>query len=188
MKKIFLLCIYYNKKMLDSKSVIMIVILIAVLILSVVQLFMNKKETTSTTSLPAGSIMMWSGTTTDIPTGWAICDGTQGTPDLRGRFIVGVNPADNKNTSFATYEAKSIKDGNEESGLEKVTLTIPQIPAHSHDLTSPNAFVTLGGGTNSAAFGNDQAFGSVANTNNTGQDQPHENRPPFYTMIFIMKL
>jgi hypothetical protein len=41
--------------------------------------------------LPPGIILMWSGSTTEIPNGWALCDGTDTTPDLRGRFIVGVN-------------------------------------------------------------------------------------------------
>ena len=36
-----------------------------------------------------GMITMWSGDVNSIPSGWALCDGTKGTPDLRGRFIVG---------------------------------------------------------------------------------------------------
>lgn len=39
--------------------------------------------------LPAGAIIMWSGTVASIPAGWQLCDGTNGTPDLRGMFIVG---------------------------------------------------------------------------------------------------
>lgn len=36
-----------------------------------------------------GIIVLWSGAIVDIPPGWHLCDGTQGTPDLRNRFIVG---------------------------------------------------------------------------------------------------
>ena len=39
--------------------------------------------------IPTGVIVMWSGSIASIPTGWLICDGTNGTPDLRNRFIVG---------------------------------------------------------------------------------------------------
>ena len=39
------------------------------------------------TLLPSGVIVMWSGTTSNIPTGWALCNGANGTPDLRNRFI-----------------------------------------------------------------------------------------------------
>src|SRR5262249_23951377 len=42
--------------------------------------------------LPTGSIIMWSGTS--APTGWALCDGGGGRPDLRGKFIVGYHPSD----------------------------------------------------------------------------------------------
>jgi len=46
-------------------------------------------------SLPAGSIIMWSGTLSSIPEGWQLCDGTNGTPDLRGRFVMGVSSGEN---------------------------------------------------------------------------------------------
>lgn len=38
---------------------------------------------------PSGVICMWSGATTAIPTGWALCNGSNGTPDLRDKFVVG---------------------------------------------------------------------------------------------------
>ena len=41
--------------------------------------------------VPAGVIVMWSGAFNDIPSGWTLCDGTGGTPDLRNSFIYGVN-------------------------------------------------------------------------------------------------
>ena len=40
-------------------------------------------------AVPAGTIALWSGAASAIPTGWALCDGQNGTPDLRGRFVVG---------------------------------------------------------------------------------------------------
>ena len=46
-------------------------------------------------SLPIGSIVIWSGTVASIPTGWQLCDGTNGTPDLRNRFVMGVNSEEN---------------------------------------------------------------------------------------------
>jgi len=39
--------------------------------------------------IPSGVIVMWSGTTSDIPTGWVLCDGDNGTPDLTDRFVIG---------------------------------------------------------------------------------------------------
>jgi len=48
-------------------------------------------ETPSGGSIPSGVIVMWSGSYNDIPAGWHLCDGTSGTPDLRDKFIYGVN-------------------------------------------------------------------------------------------------
>src|SRR5699024_9581876 len=72
--------------------------------------------------LPAGMIMMWSGSTTSsIPAGWALCNGSNGTPDLRDRFIVGAG---------GDYGA-----GNT-GGANSVTLTTAQIPAHNHSAST----------------------------------------------------
>ena len=45
--------------------------------------------TPSVSAVPAGGIIMWSGSIASIPAGYVICDGTNGTPDLRDRFVVG---------------------------------------------------------------------------------------------------
>ena len=67
--------------------------------------------------VPPGAIIMWSGSINDIPVGWALCDGRNGTPDLRNRFIVGAG---------GSYSV-----GNT-GGSNTVTLTTSQIPSHSH--------------------------------------------------------
>ena len=69
----------------------------------------NKRE------VPVGTIVMWGGT--NIPSDWALCDGTKGTPDLRDRFIVGAG------------SAYSI--GNT-GGTSTVKLTEEQMPEHKH--------------------------------------------------------
>lgn len=67
--------------------------------------------------LVAGIICMWSGSTASVPTGWALCDGTNGTPDLRDRFIVGAGSA---------YAPGAV------GGANSVTLTQAQMPVHQH--------------------------------------------------------
>ena len=71
--------------------------------------------------LPAGVITMWSGASTAIPVGWWLCDGTNTTPDLRGRFIIGAS---------GTYSVAA------SGGSENVTLTTAEMPAHSHTGTA----------------------------------------------------
>jgi microcystin-dependent protein len=68
-------------------------------------------------SLPVGLITMWSGSIASIPAGWALCNGTLGTPDLRDRFVVGAG---------STYAVGAT------GGANTVTLDSSQIPSHTH--------------------------------------------------------
>ena len=128
------------------------------------------------TAIPSGVIIMWSGTIASIPPGWHICDGTNGTPDLRDRFIVG-----------ARQDSGGIAKTNVHGVLEKTggeamhTLTIAEMPAHSHTYSGHGQWGGRGG--------DDQAGCQQPSvTGSTGGNQPHENCPPFYALAFIMKL
>lgn len=68
--------------------------------------------------VPRGVILMWSGGISDIPLGWALCDGTQGTPNLLDKFIVCVP---NKDTNPGAT-----------GGTHAQRLTVNQLPAHKH--------------------------------------------------------
>lgn len=74
---------------------------------------------------PRGIILLFSGRLSDIPEGWALCDGkTNSTPDLRGRFVIGANHSDNRNTSL------QIRNMGDSGGVEK--LGLKNIPPHTH--------------------------------------------------------
>ena len=75
-------------------------------------------------TIPVGGIIMWSGAVGSIPTGWALCNGSSGTPDLRDRFVVGAGSA--------------YTPGNT-GGSDGVTLTTDQIPSHSHSGSTGSA-------------------------------------------------
>ena len=72
-------------------------------------------------SVPVGGIILWSGSASAIPAHWALCNGQNGTPDLRGRFIVGAG---------GSYSPGAT------GGAETVTLGISQIPSHTHTATT----------------------------------------------------
>ena len=74
---------------------------------------------TTVIGVPSGIIAVWSGAEGAIPSGWYLCNGSNGTPDLRNRFIVGAG-------SGSSYSI-----GNT-GGSDTVTLSTSQIPAHSH--------------------------------------------------------
>ena len=80
--------------------------------------------------VPVGGIIMWSGSIADAEalTNWAICDGQNGTPDLRDKFVLGVGSSAAGGTSTA-----AVNDGNTSSNT--ITLSEGQMPNHNHDLS-----------------------------------------------------
>lgn len=136
---------------------------------NVTELYINGTPLSASDGIPDGGIIMWSGSVASIPTGWALCNGSNGTPDLRNRFIVGAG---------STYSP-----GNT-GGANTVTLTVAQIPAHTHTDRRLSSFSgsTVGYGGATGTMGGNYQSGS------TGSGQAHENRPPYYALAFIMKL
>ncbi|MBW1297069.1 phage baseplate protein [Aquimarina litoralis] len=148
------------------------------------------------TRMPKGVIVMWSGNISSIPVGWALCDGSQDTPNLSGRFIVGF---DKGNSEYQIGKT---------GGKEEVSLTTGQLPSHSHSGTTGEAGEHAHNFTGAAKRGDGSGTGSSNdyykaftrttqpagkhrhsfNTNKTGSNQPHENRPPYFALAYIMKL
>jgi len=84
--------------------------------------------------LPGGAIIMWYGSTGNIPTGWKLCDGktwgTYTTPDLRGRFITGASDPADPPTQTNNYLNHTT------GGANGVLLTTDNLPAHSHSISA----------------------------------------------------
>lgn len=195
-------------------------------------------DLTAVGGVPAGAIVMWQGST--APAGWAICNGQNGTPDLRNKFVLGAGTR-----SVGT-----------QGGVESVTLTGAQsgVPAHTHVATAVDlphthsinrsywrhSHTIYNGGSHvhSLDYSQDVALGgangkrvtgagSINNTNTAwggehahgmseawatpndwaptemadvrhghpvaanaaaNASQPHDNMPPFYVLVYIIKL
>ncbi len=122
--------------------------------------------------VPTGGVIMWSGAATAIPTGWALCNGQNGTPDLRDRFIVGAG------SGYAVGAT---------GGEATHTLTSAEMPNHSHDMFAVS-MISFTGNRQNVSIGSDQNTGyNMIPTATTGGNQPHENRPPYYALCFIIK-
>lgn len=157
----------------------------------------NKAYVDGSGAVPSGAILMWSGSIASIPSGWALCNGSNGTPDLRDRFVVGAG---------STYEVAAI------GGEANHTLTAAEMPSHSHSgVAHTHSFSgsasipwcgsgCSGSGTQGAATGNGTTStltagvsgttgsGGDGSTSSAGSGSAHNNLPPYYSLAYIMKL
>ena len=133
---------------------------------------MYKRQSLGLEGVPSGCILAYSGEAETVPEGWAVCDGQNGTPDLRGRFILGVSE---------THPM------GETGGAEEVTLTAAQMPTHVHSYAVGPAI-----SGNAVAFSTQTTSSPVTQQtgliNSNGGSLPHPNMPPYYALIYIMKL
>lgn len=135
--------------------------------------------------IPKGGIIMWSGLVANIPSGWALCDGANGTPNLSDKFIKGIpnsttNPGVIGGTSIHTHDAGGYTlpnhshtvplSGHSTYSYGPAGVIGGSIPGHEHQITS--TITTSGSGTGAV-------IGTSANTNSL---------PPYYELAFIIKL
>ena len=163
--------------------------------------------------VPKGVIVMWSGTVATIPTGWVLCNGSNSTPDLRGRFIIGAG-----GTSY-TYQPGAT------GGSATATLTVGNLPAHTHDfsgvtgsggshthsVTDPGHTHTYTNVSGSGSIGTAVGFGQTTatsgsattgisivaggahthsfsgTTTSVGSGTAFSILPPYYALAYIMK-
>ena len=138
---------------------------------------------------------MWSGSQATIPAGWALCDGSQGTPNLSGKFIRGTSPGQNPS------------DGG---GSTSHTHVYKKVPQHKHDITDkehshsiPNNIALDFSNSYGGSFGAGPIRGpwgtettskatGITSTDNGGVVDPStesgEHLPPYYYLAYIMKL
>ena len=107
--------------------------------------------------VPTGGIILWSGAQAAIPTGWLLCDGTSGTPNLRDRFVVGAGSAYSVGATGGSADAIVV------SHTHTATVTDP---GHSHSFQK--AFASFSTGLPSSSDNNGQQTTQVTTTATTG--------------------
>lgn len=141
--------------------------------------------------VPKGIICMWSGAIANIPFGYALCNGTKGTPDLRDRFVI---------CAGGKY-AVGAQGGSETHGhtitVNAHTLTVGQMPSHSHTVgisTRKPSDATAGNGAVQGVMGmiNEHKAsgvegGSQAHTHGASASTS-SNLGPYYALAYIMKI
>ena len=132
----------------------------------------------------AGMIMMFSGST--APSGWAFCDGQNGTPDLRDRFIVGSGSSYSLNATGGSANAVLIAHSHDtygsESGYRHAVRrgSDASIDWDSHTASSNDAYYDSNSRTDITGI-------TSAGSSSTTQDGTNANLPPYYALAFIIK-
>ena len=155
--------------------------------------------------VPSGVIVMWSGSVATIPSGWYLCNGSNGTPDLRNRFIVGAGSTYSVADTGGSADAITVAHTH--------TGTTASNGSHNHlvvaDVTSftglspwaGGAYLRQGGSVDNSSYrlqGSDTAptVGSTSSngahthtftTASTGSSGTNANLPPYYALAYIMK-
>jgi len=142
---------------------------------------------------PSGGIIMWSGTIATIPSGWYLCNGSNGTPDLRNRFIVGAH-SDTSGVAYTTITGSNTQTGGTKDAIVvSHTHTITDT-GHTHTATvnaQSNVSDSTSGGDVRPATGTSTLTTNSNTTgitiNSTGSSGTDQNLPPYYALAFIMK-
>lgn len=144
----------------------------------------------SSSTLPSGMILLWSGSIGSIPAGYLLCDGTNSTPDLRNRFIVGAGSTYSVNQTGGSADSIVVSHTHTATSTSTVT-----DPGHFH--TIPTAIDVVGAGGNQGYRGGTTTNTSTASTGITvattttnatsGTSGTGANLPPYYALCYIMK-
>jgi hypothetical protein len=150
----------------------------------------NNRQFIGYGTIPIGGIIMWNNYNNEtVPDGWALCNGdtVNGilTPDLRGRFVMSSTYGD---FNVAGEGTANYSVGNS-GGEQQVTLTIAEMPSHSHTYTDRYRRAdNEGEDENHRSYAADQLDSGQYDTLQTGGDGAHENRPPYYVLAYIMRV
>ena len=143
-------------------------------------------------SVPTGCILMWSGSIATIPTGWLLCDGSSGTPDLRSRFIVGAGSTYAVNATGGSADATLVSHSHSASSSSTVS-----DPGHHHGGV-PLLQQDTDRGTGGSIFSIDDggitfngitgiSVSTSTSIGTSGSSATNANLPPYFALAYIMK-
>jgi hypothetical protein len=157
--------------------------------------------------IPSGLISMWSGTIATIPSGWLLCNGSSGTPDLRDRFVIGANADDagvaKTNITGSPTQTGGSKDaivvshthsfsGTTNTASLSGTLVASKPPSAS-GIVSVTATGVAGGGDGSQSSATQYTINAShshtvsGTTGSAGSSGTNANLVPYFALAFIMK-
>ena len=133
-----------------------------------------------TSVFPIGTIISWHGDINKKPIGWLLCDGTKGTPDLRGRTVIGSGNYEAKlPDSMGGGTEKYLFNYGDKGGEMSHTLTIEEMPSHSHESYSPAGSYSLSGDPRG------HHHGAWMKTSVEGGSKSHNNMQPYVALHYL---
>lgn len=152
-------------------------------------------QTAVGTTIPAGMISLWYGSIGSVPSGWYLCDGSNGTPDLRDRFVVGAGSTYSVSQTGGSANAIVVSHTHTASSTSTVT-----DPGHFHQAVRPWGTITGGSGSysgNSSGINGTSdptstnttgvTVGTTTTVNSAGVSGTNANLPPYYALAYVMK-
>lgn len=140
------------------------------------------------TQFPSGGIIMWSGSIASIPSGWVLCNGSNSTPDLRDRFVVGAG------TTYAVDATGGSANAVVVSHTHTATTTSTD-SGHTHSSAFRAQTFAVTGSTIQAWEGLTYTptttgyaqITSATTVASAGVSGTNANLPPYYALAYIMK-
>jgi hypothetical protein len=143
--------------------------------------------------VPSGVILLWSGSVASIPSGWLLCNGSSGTPDLRNRFIVGAGSTYAVAATGGSTDAVVVSHNHSATSSSSVS-----DPGHFHQIGNGNGVGASNAGKdlmgttfNSPQYIANATTGITVSTSTTvnanGVSGTNANLPPYYALAYIMK-
>jgi hypothetical protein len=153
--------------------------------------------------VPIGSIIMWSGTIGTIPSNYTLCNGGNGTPDLRDKFVIGATQDMYNASSGNVWKAQTNITGTQTmTGGTKDAIVVSHNhavtdPGHTHDQHNGQDYNWKDGtgGIAASRMSSGNYGGTIIKSNTTGitidskgDSGTNQNLPPYYALAFIMRI
>ena len=151
--------------------------------------------------VPSGCIMLWSGSIASIPSGWYLCNGTNGTPNLVDRFVIAAGSAYPVGAVGGSADAIVVSHSHTASFAPPTATSTVNDPGHTHT-TNAQRIIQNSGGISGRGYGETGAdifsattgitvstslSGGSVTVNATGSSGTNANMPPYYALAYIMK-
>ena len=146
------------------------------------QLLADSLGTASTGTVPIGGIILWSGSTGSVPDGWALCNGSNGTPNLQDRFVVGAGSGYAVAATGGSANAVVVSHNHTLTGGAASGTFVTSVTTLREGRKSGSTFAVDSLTTNSASVSYTQPT-----VNNEGVSETNANLPPYYALAYIMR-